>query len=162
MLQTARWEYRPGPLATGVYELTARLADGSSNRSGASSTSVTFEVDDRNAVSSIVAYPNPMRDRVRFHYELTGIPPSDYQVDVYTTSGRLVRSLGPGDLGPLRVGRNLTEGTWDGTTTYGERLAAGAYLYRFHVEGAGGDTEHRATAMDRFTDRGFGKLVILP
>ena len=158
---TAAFEYDPGVLPDGKYLLRVRARDAAQN-SAAGELVVRLEVANATAVSNVLPYPNPFVDALRFQYEVTGTPPLDYQVDIYTSSGRVVNSLGPADLGPLTVGRNLTEGAWDGTDAYGQPLAKGVYLYRFsvlHDEPA--EAEHRATAIDDFIQSGFGKLVKL-
>ena len=160
-LAVAEFAYEPGALGDGVYTLRVGGRDASGNASP-TVASARFEIANATAVSSVVPFPNPFVDATRFHYEATGQVPNDYQIDIYTSSGRLVRSLGPDDLGALTVGRNLTRGTWDGTDAYGQELARGVYLYRFSVsEVAGAAPEHRDTAIDDFVESGFGKLVKL-
>jgi hypothetical protein len=96
-------------------------------------------------------------------YTLTGTGvPADYRIQVFTISGRLVRELGPAELGPLRIGTHRTDGAWDGTDAFGDRLANGVYLYRVLIDAQpGADYEHYATPADRFFEKGFGKVVIL-
>ncbi len=157
------WEFRPGTLPDGVYGLRLVAIDDAGNRTRNGSLNYEFEIDNTVAISNVLPYPNPMVDAVRFQYELTGEVPSDYQIAIYSSSGRLVRSLGPDDLGPLQIGRRLTQGTWNGTDEYGQRLARGVYLYRFQVEQAtqGVDFEHRSTGAEKAVESGFGKLVIV-
>ena len=160
----AAWTFEPGGLVSGRYVLGVRAADGQGNFSGAAELRLEFEVETSFAVSALLPYPNPMVDRTRFQYELTGAVPADYRIQIFTVSGRLVHSLGPTELGALRIGRRITDGYWDGRTQYGDRLAAGTYLYRFDVGNANGDAEaeHRGTKADKYVKSGFGKLVILP
>ena len=157
------YRYEPGTLADGVYRLSVRAFDARGNATANSSQQWSFEIANARAISHLLPYPNPMVDRVRFQYELTGEVPSDYQIDIYTSSGRLVRSLGPAELGALQIGRQLTDGAWDGTDAFGQRLARGTYLYRFEVaETASGEAyEARETAAAQYFRSGFGKLVML-
>jgi len=162
-LDRLSWLYSPGLLETGTYVLEAKAFDASGNASSVAPLRRTFEVDTRLAISSVLPYPNPMVDKVRFQYELTGAVPDDYQIDIYSSSGRLLRSLSPAELGSLRIGRNLTEGHWDGTDSFGQQLARGVYLYRFSVgtSDKGETFDKRETGANKFVKSGFGKLVIL-
>ena len=60
------------------------------------------------------------------------------------------------------MGTHRTDYTWDGTDTYGQRLANGVYLYRVVAKNANGeDYERYDTSVDGFFRENFGKLVIL-
>lgn len=157
------YSFEPGKLPDGVYSISVRAADRHGNTTENLTRKWTFEIANTKAISNVLPYPNPMVDRVRFQYELTGEVPSDYQINIFTTSGRLVRSLGPPDLGALKIGRQLTSGTWDGTDQFGQRLARGTYLYRFEVATTSTSEtfEDRATGTEKYFKSGFGKLVVL-
>jgi flagellar hook assembly protein FlgD len=76
----------------------------------------------------------------------------------------VVREITIDELGPLHVGRNITEYKWDGTDTYGAKLANGVYLYRVltNLNGKSLDkfkTEDDKT--DKYFNKGYGKMVIL-
>ena len=161
--RTKVWEYRPGELEDGIYGLTVSATDDRGNRSRNNELTYEFEIANAVAISNVLPYPNPMVDAVRFQYELTGEVPSNYQISIYSSSGRLVRSLGPQDLGALQVGRRMTQNTWNGTDEFGQRLARGVYLYRFEVtqSSMGEAFEHRATGAEQAVESGFGKLVIV-
>lgn len=155
-----RWT--PEVLEDGMHALTISVQDESGN-SPSVQVGQSFEIVNETSLSEIVPYPNPATDNVRFFYELTGAETlSNFQVDIYTMSGRLVTSLGEAELGTLRPGRNLTEFGWFPSTQYGERLAKGTYLYRFTALDAGGDAiKQREVSMNKYTKSGFGKLVLL-
>jgi flagellar hook assembly protein FlgD len=65
------------------------------------------------------------------------------------------------ELGPIRVGRNITEFAWDGTDQYGDRLGRGVYLYRVVAKLNGEDIEYRSTAAGGFFEKGVGKMYLL-
>lgn len=157
------YEYEPGRLEHGVWSLKVLAADRYGNSTGESSIAYELLVDTTVSVSSFLPYPNPAVDRVFFQYELTGQVPIDYQVDIYTTSGRLINSIGPEVLGPLQIGQRRTEGFWNGTDMYGQPLSRGVYLYRlsFGQSSQGESFESRSTGADAFFKSGFGKLVLL-
>lgn len=148
---------------SGEYRLVVQARDAGGNASGDSDYRITFRVERRPMLSRVLPYPNPFSTATRFVYTLTGLEvPADYRIQVFTISGRLVRELGPAELGPLRIGTHRTDGAWDGTDTFGDRLANGVYLYRVLIEAPPGAAyEHYATPADRFFEKGFGKVVIL-
>lgn len=158
--QRVEFKFEPTDLPDGIYSLDAAVLDASGNQLQ-SKVSLAFEVVNKTSVSGVIPYPNPGIDNIRFQYEATGVVPDSYQIDIYTSSGRRVKSLGPSDLGLLQTGRHLTTGSWDGTDDYGQLLARGLYLYRFQVEDVQDDREHRETDIDNWVKNGFGKLVLL-
>ena len=56
--------------------------------------------------------------------------PQNIRIQVLTVTGKIVKDITKADLGPLHIGRNITEYKWDGTDQYGQKLANGIYLYR--------------------------------
>ena len=78
-----------------------------------------------------------------------------------TITGRVVREIRMAELGPIRIGRNMTEFAWDGRDEFGDQLANGTYLYRVWTSLAGDDIERRQTAIDSYFERGIGKMVLM-
>jgi flagellar hook assembly protein FlgD len=68
------------------------------------------------------------------------------------------------ELGPIRIGRNITEFKWDGTDQYGNRLANGVYLYRVLTNKNGQSLEKynpQDVNTDMFFNRGYGKMYLM-
>ena len=78
-----------------------------------------------------------------------------------TVSGKIVREITQDELGPIRIGNNISEYAWDGRDEFGDQLANGVYLYRVIVRSGGEALELRETAGDRGFKNGFGKMYIL-
>ena len=78
-----------------------------------------------------------------------------------TVSGKVVREITQDEIGPIRIGNNITEYAWDGKDEFGDQLANGVYLYRVFVQSQGQAMERRETSADRAFTRGFGKLYLL-
>ncbi|GJM33499.1 MAG: hypothetical protein DHS20C18_25000 [Saprospiraceae bacterium] len=156
-------EYNPELLEDGTYALRVQAQDVSGNASGQLDYKIAFEVITETAISNVVNYPNPFSTSTRFVYTLTGAdPPVDFMIRIMTVSGRVVRELTQADLGMLRIGTHQTEGTWDGTDQYGDRLANGVYLYQVFARDADGKPyEKYDNGTDRFFKYNIGKLVIL-
>ena len=78
-----------------------------------------------------------------------------------TISGRIVREINQGEIGPIKIGNNITAFAWDGTDEYGDQLANGVYFYRVLMESEAGQFKQRSTSADGAFKNGFGKLYIL-
>lgn len=146
----------------GAYTLIVQGRDATGNASGALDYQVNFEVITEARISNVLNYPNPFTTSTRFVYTLTGEEaPAFFVIRIMTVSGRIVRELTQDDLGPLRIGTHQTDYTWDGTDTYGDRLANGVYLYQVIAKDREGkDLIKHDTGTDGFFRNGIGKLVI--
>jgi hypothetical protein len=78
-----------------------------------------------------------------------------------TITGRVVKEIRKDELGPIRIGRNMTEYAWDGRDEFGDLLANGTYLYRVRTSINGNAIERRETAIDGYFEKGFGKMVLI-
>ncbi len=65
------------------------------------------------------------------------------------------------ELGPIHIGRNITQYAWDGTDQYGDRLANGVYLYRVITNIDGEQVEINATSLSKYFKQGFGKMYLI-
>ncbi len=154
--------YRPALGSDGKYTLTVQAQDLSNNQSGQYDYKVNFEVINRPTITEVLNYPNPFTTSTRFVFTVTGTEPPTYmKIQILTVTGRVVREVRMHELGPIRVGRNITEFAWDGTDEFGDRLARGVYLYRVIAQLNGQEIEHRATGASEFFNKGFGKMYLL-
>ncbi|WP_315816838.1 interleukin-like EMT inducer domain-containing protein [Paraflavitalea speifideaquila] len=112
------------------YELIITGKDRSGNKAGSEYRSL-FRVINKPMISNLLNYPNPFSTSTAFVFTITGSElPQNIKIQVLTVTGKIVREITINELGPLRVGRNITEFKWDGTDQYGQKLANGVYLYR--------------------------------
>jgi hypothetical protein len=157
-----RIHYRPVLERDGRYTLTVQAHDLSMNASGDQDYRVSFEVINRPTITEVLNYPNPFTTNTRFIFTITGSEPPTYmKVQIMTVAGRVVREITMHELGPLRVGRNITEFAWDGTDQFGDRLARGVYIYRVIAQLHGQDMEYRTTSASPYFHKGFGKMYLL-
>ncbi|MDX2190202.1 MAG: C25 family cysteine peptidase [Bacteroidota bacterium] len=157
-----RVEYQPKNLADGNYTLRVNGTDATGNISGVKPYEITFEVVNAVSVTNFFPYPNPFSTRCKFIFTLTGREvPDQIMIRIMTISGKIVREISADELGPLRIGNNISDFTWDGTDEYGDKLANGVYLYKVIVKKNGQDIDHRTTAADAAFSHGFGKMYIL-
>ncbi len=155
-------EYRPGMLEDGIYGLRVQAADASGNFAGDEAYEINFEVINESTITNFYPYPNPFSTNTRFVFTLTGATiPEGIKIQIMTVTGKVVREITQDELGPIRIGHNLTEYAWDGRDEFGDQLANGVYLYRVLIKSETGELEHRETAGDKAFKKGFGKIYIL-
>ena len=158
---TFELKYKPKNLPDGIYTLRVQAKDVTGNKSGSKPYTIQFEVINEVAVSNFLPYPNPFSTRMWFVYTLTGDLPDQIRVQIFTITGKLVRSIFMDELGPLKIGTHKTDFVWDGTDDYGDQLANGLYIYKVSVRKNGDQIKHRNNASDDMFKNGYGKLYIL-
>jgi hypothetical protein len=125
---------------------------------------IAFKVITKSSISNILNYPNPFSTGTQFVYTLTGKElPFYFKIQIMTITGRVVRELTQAELGDMRIGTHKSDYVWDGTDQYGDKLAAGVYLYKVVAKKANGE-DYEAfsnSSIDGFFKNGIGKLVIL-
>lgn len=139
--------YRLKTLPEGPHTLRLKAWD-VFNNSSESTTEFIVASSEELALERVLNYPNPFTTYTEFFFEHNR-PCStlDVQVQVFTVSGRLVKT----------ISRQLAcEGyrsepmAWDGRDDFGDKLARGVYVYRLNVVTPEGDKAEK-----------FEKLVIL-
>ncbi|MEO1052458.1 MAG: C25 family cysteine peptidase [Bacteroidota bacterium] len=157
-----RVEFQPQNLADGVYTLRVDASDVSGNSSGTEPFSINFEVINESQITNFYPYPNPFSTSTQFVFTLTGAEiPDEIKIQIMTVSGKIVREITQDELGPIRIGNNITDYAWDGKDEFGDQLANGVYIYRVVVRRDGEELEKRPTSADRAFKKGFGKLYLL-
>lgn len=155
-------DYTPKNLENGLYGLRVQVSDASGNESGTEPYEINFEVINESTITNFYPYPNPFSSNTRFVFTLTGSEvPDDMKIQIMTVTGRVVREILREELGPIRIGNNITDYGWDGRDEYGDQLANGVYLYKVYIKQNGNDISHRQTAGDKGFKNGFGKLYLL-
>jgi flagellar hook assembly protein FlgD len=110
-------------------------------------------------------YPNPFTTSTAFVFTITGSEvPQNIKIQILTITGKVVREITKDELGPLHVGRNITEFKWDGTDMYHQRLAIGVYLYHVvtNLNGKGLDKyTSQSDNTDQYFNKGYGKMFLM-
>ncbi|WP_075352479.1 putative type IX secretion system sortase PorU2 [Algoriphagus marinus] len=146
----------PGPLEDGIY--TLRIT----NEDSQQPYEIQFEVVNESQITNFYPYPNPFSTSVRFVFTVTGMEvPDEIKIQIMTVTGKVVREILQNELGPIRIGNNITEYAWDGRDEYGDQLANGVYIYRVLIRKNGQFMEHRPTAGDKAFKKGYGKMYLL-
>ncbi len=139
--------YRFGKLAEGRHTLTLKAWD-THNNSNQTSTEFVVASSAELALDHVLNYPNPFTTRTEFYFEHNRpCATLEAQVQVFTVSGRLVKTLS------RRLscdGFRAEPLAWDGRDDFGDPLGRGVYVYRLSV-----------AAQDGAKAEEFEKLVIL-
>lgn len=162
---TASIEFKPWFTQDGEYELIITGKDMSNNTAGAMSYKVAFQIINKAMISNMLNYPNPFTTSTAFVFTLTGAEvPQNMKIQILTVTGKIVREITKDELGPLRIGRNITEFKWDGTDQYGQKLANGVYLYRVVTNLNGKSLEKYKGPeedTDKYFNKGYGKMYLM-
>jgi len=162
---TAKIEFNPSFLQDGEYELVVSGKDKSGNKAGTLDYRVTFTVINKPMFSNLLNYPNPFTTSTAFVFTITGSEiPTNIKIQILTITGKIVREITKEELGPLHIGRNITEFKWDGTDMYGGKLANGVYLYRVvtNLHGKAMDKyKSAADDTDKYFNKGYGKMYLM-
>lgn len=147
------------------YELIVMARDRSGNKTGQIDYHITFKVISKPMISNLLNYPNPFSTSTAFVFTLTGSElPQNMKIQILTVTGKIVREITMSELGPLHIGRNITEYKWDGTDQYGQKLGNGVYLYRVVTTLNGKSMEkYKADGdnTDKFFNNGYGKMYLM-
>ena len=155
-------EFTPDRLEDGMYTFRVEADDASGNPSGTEPYLVNFEVVNESSITNFYPYPNPFSTNTRFVFTLTGSEiPDQVKIQIMTVSGKIVREITQDELGPMRIGNNISDFSWDGKDEFGDQLANGVYLYKVIVRQNGQQLNHRNTSADKAFKNGFGKLYLL-
>ncbi|MCO5237482.1 MAG: C25 family cysteine peptidase [Chitinophagaceae bacterium] len=158
-------DFNPSFLEDGDYELIVSGRDKSGNNSGQTAYRVGFKIINKPMISNMFNYPNPFTTSTAFVFTLTGSDvPQNIRIQILTITGKIVREITKEELGPIRIGRNITEYKWDGRDQYGQKLANGVYLYRVITNLNGKSLDKYKTEGDRtdqYFDGGYGKMYLM-
>ncbi len=163
-------DFIPTLTQDGTYELTVRGKDKSGNNAGTAEYRVSFQVYNKPMISNMFNYPNPFTTSTAFVFTVTGSQvPQNIKIQILTVTGKIVREITKDELGPIHIGRNITEFKWDGTDQYGQKLANGVYLYRVVTNLNGNGLEKFPTFdsfgdtidTDKYFNKGYGKMYLM-
>jgi hypothetical protein len=162
---TANVHFNPYFPEDGEYDLIVSGKDRSGNFAGNVQYKVSFTIINKPMISNMLNYPNPFTTSTAFVFTVTGSEvPQNIRIQVLTITGKIVREITKDELGPLHIGRNITEFKWDGTDQYGQKLANGIYLYRVitNLNGKALDKyKVKDDNTDQYFNKGYGKMYLM-
>jgi len=162
---TASVYFRPYFPDDGEYELIVTGKDKTGNFAGGSQYKISFVIINKPMISNMLNYPNPFTTSTAFVFTVTGSEvPQNIRIQILTITGKVVREITKEELGPLHIGRNITEFKWDGTDQYGQKLGNGVYLYRV-ITNLNGKSLDKYKAQgdntDQYFNKGYGKMYLM-
>jgi hypothetical protein len=167
---TATVDFLPYLPQDGTYQLLIHGQDKTGNPAGNVDYSISFEVYNKPMISNMFNYPNPFTTSTAFVFTITGSQlPQNIRIQILTITGKIVREITQAELGPLHIGRNITEFKWDGSDQYGQKLANGVYLYRVLTNLNGSslskfptyDASGSEVNTDKYFNKGYGKMYLM-
>ena len=134
-------------LSPGKHTITLKAWDVANN---SSEKTIEFTVVEEKDVEiqNLVNYPNPFTTNTEFIFQhnQAGVP-MDVRLEVFTVSGKLVKSINRTIVNQGYLSRDLR---WDGRDDYGDRIGKGVYVYKLSIRSRNGSSTEK-----------FEKLVIL-
>ena len=147
------------------YELIVSGKDVAQNKAGDLEYHVSFRVISKPMISNLLNYPNPFTTSTAFVFTVTGsVVPQNIRIQILTVTGKIIREITKDELGPLHIGRNITEFKWDGSDMYGQKVANGVYLYRVLTNLNGKSLENftdKGDDTDTYFTKGYGKMYFM-
>lgn len=149
----------------GTYELIVAGKDMSQNSAGTKEYRIAFQVINKPMISNMLNYPNPFTTSTAFVFTVTGSEvPQNIRIQILTVTGKVIREITKDELGPIHIGRNITEFKWDGTDQYGSKVGNGVYLYRV-LTNLNGKSLDKYTSdtdnTDKYFNKGYGKMYLM-
>ena len=132
--------YKLSKLSEGPHTIKFKAWD-INNNSTERTTEFIVSASAQLALDHVLNYPNPFTTHTSFFFEHNAACMGmTVQVQVYTVSGKLVKTL---DAYIISQGFRNTSLEWDGKDDFGDQLARGVYIYKLKVRTAEGETAQK-------------------
>lgn len=150
--QNGKLSYLFRDLAPGLHTLTFKAWDVYNNSSTAEIEFLVKDKDEELAINNVLNYPNPFVDYTEFWFNHNSSDVLDVSVQIFTVSGKLVRTLNGQTSGGSKVTSSLSKDiVWDGRDDFGDKIGKGVYVYKLKV---------RSNRLNKQVEK-IEKLVIL-
>ena len=146
------------------YELIVSGKDVAGNPAGKLDYHIDFRVINKPMISNLMNYPNPFTTSTAFVFTVTGSDVPNIRIQILTITGKVIREITKEELGPLHIGRNITDFKWDGTDMYGQKVGNGVYLYRVLTSLNGKSIDKFKSEndnTDKYFTKGYGKMYLM-
>jgi hypothetical protein len=121
-------------LEPGPHTITLRAWDVYNNSSTADIEFLVFDEDKGLVIENVLNYPNPFVNYTEFWFNHNSSEPLDISVQIFTVSGKLVRTLNGQTSGGKSVSTLSKDIIWDGRDDFGDKLGKGVYIYKLKVK----------------------------
>jgi hypothetical protein len=122
-------------LEPGLHTLTLKAWDVYNNSSTAEILFNVFDKDEELVIDNVLNYPNPFVNYTEFWFNHNSVEPLDISVQIFTVSGKLVRTLNGQTTGGSKGVSSLSKDiVWDGKDDFGDKIGKGVYVYKLKVK----------------------------
>ncbi|WP_308990911.1 type IX secretion system sortase PorU [Mariniflexile litorale] len=122
-------------LAPGLHTLTIKAWDVYNNSSIADIQFVVYDKDEILQINNVLNYPNPFVNYTEFWFNHNSSAPLNVSIQIFTVSGKLVRTLNGQTSGGAITNSSLSRDiVWDGRDDFGDRIGKGVYIYKLTVQ----------------------------
>jgi len=139
-------------LSPGLHTLSLKAWDVYNNSSIAEIQFVVHDKDKGLVINNVLNYPNPFVNYTEFWFNHNSLEPLDVSVQIFTVSGKLVRTINGQTKGGVKISSSLSKDiVWDGRDDFGDKIGKGVYIYKLTV---------RSNTLNKKVEK-IEKLVIL-
>jgi hypothetical protein len=139
-------------LEAGLHTLTLKAWDVYNNSSTTEIQFVVFNENQDLVINNVLNYPNPFVSYTEFWFNHNSSVPLDVSIQIFTVSGKIVRTLNGQTTGGIKSTSSLSRDIiWDGRDDFGEKIGKGVYIYKLKVH---------SSALNKTVEK-IEKLVIL-
>lgn len=122
-------------LEPGLHTLTFKAWDVYNNSSTTEIQFIVFDQDQELVINNVLNYPNPFVNYTEFWFNHNSSEPLDVSIQIFTVSGKLVRTLNGQTSGGIKATSSLSKDiVWDGRDDFGEKIGKGVYIYKLTVK----------------------------
>lgn len=131
--------YRLENLETGNHSIKFKVWDINNNSSSATLDFLVVDNGDQGLIiKKLLNWPNPFTTKTFFHFEHNCPDILDVQVQIFTVSGKLVKTINKTVTSqPFNEGYRTDKFgiEWDGLDDFGDKIGKGVYIYRVKIKG---------------------------
>ncbi len=121
-------------LEPGLHTLTLKAWDVYNNSSTSEIQFVVFDKDQDLVINNVLNYPNPFVNYTEFWFNHNSSEPLDVSIQIFTVSGKLVRTINGQTTGGIKTTSSLSRDiVWDGRDDFGDKIGKGVYIYKLTV-----------------------------
>ncbi|MGB5420459.1 type IX secretion system sortase PorU [Algibacter sp.] len=121
-------------LEPGLHTLTVKAWDVYNNSSISEIQFIVFDEDQSLVINNVLNYPNPFVNYTEFWFNHNSSEPLDVSIQIFTVSGKLVRTLNGQTTGGIKAASSLSRNMiWDGRDDFGDKIGKGVYIYKLKV-----------------------------
>lgn len=122
-------------LEPGLHTLTLKAWDVYNNSAVSEIQFIVFDKDQELVINNVLNYPNPFVNYTEFWFNHNSSAPLDVSIQIFTVSGKLVRTLNGQTIGGVSATSSLSKDiVWDGRDDFGDKIGKGVYIYKLTVK----------------------------